>query len=641
MLSISNLSYYAGTKKIFDHASLNIGSRDAVGLVGLNGSGKTTLLRIIAGECTPDEGVVTRSNDSTIGYLNQDMLSLKSEKPIVEVVMEAFDDIVNIEHRIAALSEKISRDYDKRILNEISALQDKYELNEGYRIHSKAQEILQGVGFRNEDHTRPMNEFSGGWRMRVVLAKLLLEQPNLLMLDEPTNHLDLPAIQWLENYLKSYKGALIIVSHDQLFLNNIINITVEVASLKLNTYQGNYSFFMEQKELRTELQQNAYTNQQKMIKDTRRFINRFRAKSSKARQVQSRIKSLEKIDLIEEVSNADKLVSFRFKTRVKPGRHILQLKNITKNFDSLRIFHETGMSVEKGDKIALIGANGEGKSTLLRILANTEEYSGYRKTGHNVTIAFYAQHQLESLNLGNDLITELADTGSQRTDIELRTLLGCFLFSGDEIYKKIKVLSGGEKARIALAKVILSDANFLLLDEPTNHLDYYSIGILKNALVQYDGTYVLVSHDRQFIEDVCNKIWYIRDYQVKEYPGKLSEYLASGLKNPVPALSPKSTLPKKPHVKRMPIKRNDQKEYQKKERALKKTIGEIDQVLEQLEVSKKNIETDLGKTENYADQVKLAELITKLNEVNREIELKQKAWMETFNELEKFSSGNF
>jgi ATP-binding cassette subfamily F protein 3 len=398
---------------------------------------------------------------------------------------------------------------------------------------------------------------------------------------------------------------------------------------------------MEQKELRTEVQRNAYTNQQKMIRDTQRFIDRFRAKSSKARQVQSRLKSLEKIDLIEGVSDSDKSVSFRFKTRIKPGRHILQLKNITKNFDSIQVFHETGISVEKGDKIALIGANGEGKSTLLRILANTEEYSGCRKTGHNVTIAFYAQHQLESLNLGNDLITELADTGAQRTDIELRTLLGCFLFSGDEIYKKIKVLSGGEKARIALAKVILSDANFLLLDEPTNHLDFYSIGILKNALVQYDGTYVLVSHDRKFIEDVCNKIWYIRDYQVKEYPGKLSEYLSSGHKNQAPALSSKSTSPKKPHLKPILVKRNDHKEYQKKEKALKKIIGDIDQTLEQLEVSKKNIETDLGKTENYADQIKLSDLITKLNEVNRDIELKQKVWMETFNELDKLSSGNF
>jgi ATP-binding cassette subfamily F protein 3 len=641
MLSIANLSYYIGSRTIFENTSFHINEGDKVGLVGLNGSGKTTLLRIINSESLPDIGQISKTRDCTIGYLNQDLLSLGSSQPILEFVMEAYRDIINLEHRINLISEQLVHDHDPKLINELAILQDSYEIQGGYRIHSNAQEILEGIGFKTEDLTRPINEFSGGWRMRVILAKLLLEKPMLLMLDEPTNHLDLPSIQWLEEYLKSYKGALILVSHDQQFLNNIVTSIIEVSSQKLNLYQGNYYFYREQKELRSEVQRNAYVNQQKMIKDTERFIERFRAKSTKAKQVQSKIKALGKIDLVDEVTDTDKSISFNFRFKTNPGRSIIQLKDVSKHYDSVDIFQKTDAFVEKGNKIALIGANGKGKSTLLRILGGIESFEGERKIGHNVSFSFYAQHQLEALHLENDLITELSQAGSSRTENELRTLLGCFLFSGDDIYKKIKVLSGGEKARVALAKVILSDANLLLLDEPTNHLDFFSIDILKRALQQYQGTVVLVSHDRQFIEDVCNKIWYIEKFKIKEYPGKLSEYLYSQqLKIKSNIITPSNTAGKKTNKNTL-ADRVEQKEYKKELRSLKKGIDDIDAEIKDLEKAKEEIESSLSDPTVYTDSSKVTDLTTRLSAIEKNIDDLQIRWIEAYNKLEKMSAGGF
>ncbi|NQZ78024.1 MAG: ABC-F family ATP-binding cassette domain-containing protein, partial [Ekhidna sp.] len=374
------------------------------------------------------------------------------------------------------------------------------------------------------DLSRPLSEFSGGWRMRVMLAKLLLEKPSLLMLDEPTNHLDLPSIQWIENYLQSYEGAYIIVSHDREFLNRTVNKIVEVSQADLHVYSGNYDFYEEEKALRNELQQNAFENQQKKIKEAERFIERFKAKATKASQAQSKMKMLEKMERVEEVVDENMKVNFRFNFKTKSGRHVKRLENISKSYGSLDILKNTSIGIERGDKIALIGANGKGKSTLLRIVAETEQYEGKVQTGHNVLNSFYAQHQLESLGVQNDLLEELKQAGTGKSELELRSVLGCFLFSNDEVFKKIKVLSGGEKSRVALAKTLISEANFLLLDEPTNHLDMMSVSILVQALQQYEGTLLLVSHDRHFISQVANKIWYIENQEVKEYPGTYQEF---------------------------------------------------------------------------------------------------------------------
>ena len=360
--------------------------------------------------------------------------------------------------------------------------------------------------------------------MRVMLAKLLLEKPSLLMLDEPTNHLDLPSIEWVENYLRNYDGAVLIVSHDRQFLDNVINKTVEVTFQQLVTYEGNYSFYLKEKEVRQEMQQNAYENQQQKIRQTERFIERFRAKYTKARQVQSRIKALERMDIVEEVVNDAAAVNFRFQFRQQPGRFIVTLKDISKSYGSLNLLSDTSATIERGDKIALIGANGRGKSTLLRIVYGNEPIEGERTIGYNVIPAFYAQHQLEDLHVENEILEELKQAGSGKTEQELRNVLGCFLLSDEDVFKKIKVLSGGEKSRVALAKTLISEANFLLLDEPTNHLDFISENILIQALQQYQGSFITVSHNRHFVSQVANKIWYIENRQIKEYPGTYEEY---------------------------------------------------------------------------------------------------------------------
>jgi ATP-binding cassette subfamily F protein 3 len=391
-------------------------------------------------------------------------------------------------------------------------------------MQAKAEEVLEGIGFSTADLHRPLKEFSGGWRMRVILAKLLLEQPSLLMLDEPTNHLDLPSIEWVENYLRNYPGAVIIVSHDRRFLDNVITKTVEVTNQQLITYEGNYSFYISEKEQREEIQQNAFENQQQKIRQSERFIERFRAKASKARQVQSRVKALERMDLIEEVVNDTAAVNFRFTFNQPSGRHVITLNEVSKSYGDIKIMQHTTAAIERGDKIALIGANGKGKSTLLRILFGTEPVDGERISGYNVITGFFAQHQLEALHVENEVLEELKQEGSGKTEQELRNVLGCFLFSDEDVFKKIKVLSGGEKSRVALAKTLISEANFLLLDEPTNHLDFISENILIQALQQYKGTFVVVSHNRHFVSQIANKIWYIENHEIKEYPGTYEEY---------------------------------------------------------------------------------------------------------------------
>jgi ATP-binding cassette subfamily F protein 3 len=360
--------------------------------------------------------------------------------------------------------------------------------------------------------------------MRVMLAKLLLQKPALLLLDEPTNHLDLPSIEWVEKYIHDYEGSIVVVSHDRYFLDRTIDNIAEVSGAKITLYPGNYSFYMEEKALRNEIQKGAFENQQSQIRQTERFIERFKAKASKAKQVQSRVKALDRIDIIDDVIDEKAKVNFKFNFGTEPGRFILFLEHISKAFGEKVILKNTSATINRGDKIALIGANGKGKSTLLRIISGTEKIDGERRTGHNVIESFFAQHQLESLTVENTLIDELKATGTTKTEMELRSVLGCLLFSGEEVFKKIKVLSGGEKSRVALAKVLISEANFLLLDEPTNHLDMQSVNILIQALQQYEGTYVVVSHDRYFVTNIANKIWYIEDHEIKEYPGTFDEY---------------------------------------------------------------------------------------------------------------------
>lgn len=629
MLSISNLDYFIGERVLFESAQLHIKPKDKIGLVGLNGTGKTTLLRIIHGEITPDGGEVSKSNDCTIGYLNQDLLSFQSRESIVAVAMDAFKEAVAYEIRIEHLIHELENNYTDKLVHDLATAQEKYEALGGYTLQSQAEEILEGVGFKTSDLHRPLSEFSGGWRMRVMLAKLLLEKPSILMLDEPTNHLDLPSIQWVENYLKNYEGAVVLVSHDKIFLDNTISKIVEVSNYKLNSFSGNYSFYMEEKALRDEIQQNAFLNQQQKIKQTEQFINRFRAKSTKARQVQSRVKSLERMDKVEGVASESAAVSFNFKFSQQSGRHVKRLENITKSYGNQKVLLPSNINVERGDKIALIGANGIGKSTLLRIITNNEPHGGKVETGHNVIPAFYAQHQIEALNIENEILDEMKQAGTKKLEQELRMVLGCFLFSGDDVFKKIKVLSGGEKSRVALAKTLISEANFLLLDEPTNHLDIVSVNILIQALQQYEGTFVLVSHDRHFISEVANKIWYIEGQHIKEYPGTYAEYETWRKKNEAKEArietAQKDTLNVKQENKK--TKGSSKPSNENQIAKLKKEMETIEKGIESMEFEISMAEEKMSDPEVYSDLEKLAEanknyeaLKVKLEERNTEWE---------------------
>ncbi|NBW34874.1 MAG: ABC transporter ATP-binding protein [Cytophagia bacterium] len=587
MISITNLSYFIGGRALYENANMFIKPKDKIGLIGLNGRGKSTLLKIIHGEYTIDAGSVSKSNDCTIGFLNQDLLSYQSDDAIVTVAMEAFKEAVDTQRQIEQLLHKLETEYSDEMVEKLTSLQEKFERLDGYSMQAKAEEILEGIGFTTQDLHRPLREFSGGWRMRVMLAKLLLEKPSLLMLDEPTNHLDLPSIEWVENYLRNYEGAVMVVSHDRYFLDNVTTKTVEVTQGQLITYEGNYSFYLEEKELRKEIQNGAYENQQAKIRQTERFIERFKAKATKARQVQSRVKALDKLELIEEVVDDTAAVNFRFRFKQQPGR----------------------------------------KSTLLRIISGTEPIEGERTLGYNVIQGFFAQHQLESLKLDNEIIEEMKQAGSGKTEQELRNVLGCFLFSDDDQYKKIKVLSGGEKSRVALAKTLISEANFLLLDEPTNHLDFISENILIQALQQYEGSFVVVSHNRHFVSQVANKIWYIEDKQIKEYPGTYDEYEYWRKQQAVITTPVKIQAPTEPKIeKKQEAPKSDNNQSRLK--SLEKEMKKVEADLEVLQKQKEAVELKMTDPAVFGNFNELQKLQQELAIINQKLEATNKKWDE-------------
>lgn len=628
MVTVQDLTYHIGSRVLYKDLSLHIKPKDKIGLIGLNGTGKSTLLKLLAGKYSAENGTITRSNDCSIGLLDQDQLSYHSNESILSVAMEAFEKVLEIERNINDLIKNMEENYHEDQVHKLTKLQEKFETMEGYKVQAKAEEVLEGMGFDTSDLSRPLSEFSGGWKMRVVLARLLLQKPSLLLLDEPTNHLDLPSIEWFENYLLNYDGAVIIVSHDRRFLNSIVNRIAEINNKRLDLYEGNYDFYLEEKAQRQEIQKNAYQNQQQMIKQTERFINRFRAKASKARQVQSRIKALERMDKVEDIKETNESIYFKFNLKERSGRQVINLSNISKSYNDIEIFSNTSAQIHRGDKIALIGANGKGKSTLLRIINGNEPFEGKREEGYNLRKAFYAQHQLESLNPGNQIIEELKQTGSHKTEMELRTLLGCFLFNDDDVFKKIKVLSGGEKSRVALAKTLISEANFLILDEPTNHLDFLSENILVQALQQYEGSCIMVSHNRYFISEIANKIWYIENKQIKEYPGTYPEfdYWWKNIRN---TDTQKEKIKKevennKKSKSRKKIKVPDSKE----QKSIKEKIELLEEKINKLELKKSVLEEEMGKPEVFSDHEKLFSVNQEYEAIKTMIIQAEKSWDE-------------
>jgi ATP-binding cassette subfamily F protein 3 len=526
LAGLTNVTFEFGSRALMENATWHIQPGERIGLIGYNGTGKSTILKLFVGEYLPSAGTVEKSKNTSIGYLHQDLLSFDTNDSIFEVALSAFERVQQLEKEIDILGKELEKTGDEKTLHDYTDKLHELETLGGYNIHHKTEEILQGLGFANSDLKRPYKEFSGGWRMRVLLAKMILQQPDLLLLDEPTNHLDLPSIEWLEKYLLSYPGSVVIVSHDKYFLNRMVTKIVELYQQQLHIYSGNYDFYEREKATRMELMQKAYENQQDYIRQNERLVERFRAKASKAAMAQSLIKKLDKLERIEEPELERPNIRINFRLDKTPGKVLVELNHITKAFGENLIVKNSSAEIERGDKIALIGANGKGKSTLLRIIAGIETFEGNRKWGHNIEESFYAQHQLEALDVNHTVIDEMMQAGSQKTELELRSLLGCFLFSGDDVEKKIKVLSGGEKARVALAKTIISKANFLLLDEPTNHLDMHSCELLIESLNKYEGTFVLVSHDRYFVSKTANKIWEIVDHEIKEFKGGYEEYVA-------------------------------------------------------------------------------------------------------------------
>ena len=641
MIAINNLTFEIGARALYDEANWHIKPGEKICLIGANGTGKTTLLKMIVGEYKPTSGTISMAKDLTMGYLNQDLLSYSSDKNILHVAMEAFERQNQLHDEIENLLQKLETDYTDDLLHKLSDKQHEFELLDGYNIEYKAHEILAGLGFTEADTHRKLSEFSGGWRMRVMLAKILLQAPDILLLDEPTNHLDLPSIQWLEDYLKAFEGAVIIVSHDRWFLDKVINRTVEARKGKLTVYAGNYTFYLEEKAQREEIQRGEFKNQQSKIKQEERLIERFRAKASKAKMAQSRIKALDKLERVDDVDDDNPTVNFSFRFSKQSGRHVVTLENLTKKYPAIDILNGGEALIEKGDKIALIGANGKGKSTLLRIIAGADkDFTGKSETGHNVTQTFFAQHQLESLHLEHQILQELQSFAPKHNETELRSILGSFLFTGDDVFKKIKVLSGGEKSRVALAKALTADANFLVLDEPTNHLDMASVNILIQALQQFEGTLIVVSHDRYFLDNVANKIWFIENQKIKVYPGTYAEYDEWNAKRkieqknaPAPKVVEKKEEKKPEPVKQQPHSENKHQQLKK----LNQDLAKMEEQMTDLEREVKQFETQLADDKLYSDANKSKE-VTRNYEVKKlelgAIQLKWEALAEQIMELE-------
>jgi ATP-binding cassette subfamily F protein 3 len=642
MIAINNLTFEIGARALYDEANWHIKPGEKIGLIGANGTGKTTLLKMIVGEYKPTSGTISMAKDLTMGYLNQDLLSYSSDKTILHVAMEAFERQNQLHDEIEVLLKKLETDYSDDLLHKLSDKQHEFELLDGYSIEYKAHEILAGLGFTEAETQRKLSTFSGGWRMRVMLAKILLQAPDILLLDEPTNHLDLPSIQWLEDYLKAFEGAVIIVSHDRWFLDKVINRTVESRKGKLTVYAGNYSFYLEEKAQREEIQRGEFKNQQSKIKQEERLIERFRAKASKAKMAQSRIKALDKLERVDDVDDDNPTVNFSFRFSKQSGRHVVTLENIIKKYPAIDILNGGEAIIEKGDKIALIGANGKGKSTLLRIIAGADkDFVGKAETGHNVTQTFFAQHQLESLHLENQILQELQSFAPKHNETELRSILGSFLFTGDDVFKKIKVLSGGEKSRVALAKALTADANFLVLDEPTNHLDMASVNILIQALQQFEGTLIVVSHDRYFLDNVANKIWFIEDQKIKVYPGTYAEYDEWNAKRKLEqknSPAPK-VIEKKEEKKPEPVKQQ-QPHSENKHQQLKKLnqdLAKMEEQMTDLEKAVKQFEAQLADDKLYSDANKSKEVTRNYEAKKLElgaIQMKWEALAEQIMELE-------
>lgn len=653
MLSAKDITIQYGQRYLFREVSFTVGAHDRIGLVGSNGTGKSTLLKILAGISQADSGSVNKARYVTVGYLPQEGIT-SSGKSLYEEAESAFEDVILVREELEEARQKMeeldpSAPEYMDTLEVFGELQLKLEDLDAFRIKSRIEQVLSGLGFSRDDFRRQTEEFSGGWQMRIEMAKLLLKEPSVLLLDEPTNHLDIESLQWLDEKLQTYNGAVVLVSHDRAFLDSITGRTWALGLGKLEEYSGNYTFFEKERSVRREQQLNAFRNQQQQIKQTEQFIERFRYKATKARQVQSRIKQLEKIEQIE-IEDGEEEIHFHFPQARQSGSIVVEFKNVLKSYGSKHVFSDLNYSIERGDRIAVVGVNGAGKSTFVRMLAGVEPYdSGEIATGYNVVPSYFAQHQAEELDLSSDVlgIVDSVATGDIRT--KLRTILGAFLFRGDDVFKRVSVLSGGEKSRLALAKMLLQPANLLIMDEPTNHLDMKSKKVLQEALLEYEGTFVIVSHDRAFLDPIVNKVTEFSHGSVREFRGNVSDYIykkkleadrsGTGVRE-----ARRSQTDAGERIADVSTKERRRMEAERRNvlakelKPLKDELKKVESAISRMEGRRKEIEALMSNPEFYRNGEDARKVSTEYKELESELELRYFRWSELTEEIEKITT---
>jgi len=641
MLQIQHLTYSAGGRDILRDINWTIPSGRRIALIGPNGAGKTTLLRLISGQLPPGSGQFIRPRDFSVGYLPQEEIAF-GKGSILHLAMEGRRELLEIFDRIQEIHEALEEQpaNNEPLIRKLGELEHQYSQLGGYELEHQAKKILSGLGFSESDFQRSIVSFSGGWRMRVYLARILLQQPDLLLLDEPTNHLDLPSLEWIENYLRTFTGSMIIVSHDRFFIDRLAQEIAELQLGRLTVYSGNYRFYEKQKALNEEQLIQRYMQQQEERQRLEKFINRFRYKATKAAQVQSRIKQLEKMEHIE-LPPSGKTISFKIKADSPSYKDVLHINNLWFRYDTGWVLQDINLDVYRGEKIALVGVNGAGKTTLTRLISGElQAQRGQLVLGERVHVSYYAQHQIDTLNLNKTIMEEVAATAAESFRDKLRDILGVFQFSGDDTQKTVGVLSGGEKARVSLAKIILSPCNFLIMDEPTNHLDLASKEALEQALQDYDGTLLLISHDRYFLDKLVSRVIEIDGGRLREYAGNYSFYL--NRKTEQAALAANAADPQDSQASAQK-KNKEQKRKEaearnaisKERRRLQKAIDELENAIEHLEQQKAQTEQALADPAVYQNPQQAAEMNKTYRQIQEELEAKEVLWEQAHLELEE------
>ena len=640
MISATNIFVKYGDRVLLDKINLVVQISDRIGLVGRNGAGKSTLLKIIAREITPDEGTIAIPNEGTMGFLHQEMF-LPKGKTIMEEALTAFKAVREIEDRIAEINDLFTTrtDYESesysKLLEEFSDINDRFQLMGGATMQADAERVLKGLGFKDGDMHRLTDEFSGGWQMRIELAKLLLQKPDYLLLDEPTNHLDIESIIWLEQFLKVYPGAVIVISHDKQFLNNVTNRTVEVELGKLFDYKAAYSKFMQLRQERREIQQSSFQNQQKVIAQKERTITRFMAKATKTKLAQSMQKQLNKMERIEVDSEDTAAMNINFQPAPRSGQIVVDAKGVKKSYGQLDVLDDIGLKLDRGDRVSFVGQNGQGKTTLAKILVGIEPRTGGDVTlGHNVQVGYYAQDQAEALQPNLTVLQVMENASPPEMRTKLRNILGAFLFSGEDVEKKVSVLSGGERARLALACLLLKPFNLLLLDEPTNHLDIISKDVLKQALQKYDGTLIVVSHDRDFLTDLSSRTVEFRDKKLYEHIGDINALLEKRKMDNMREVELQKSKPaKKATIPNAPKELS--KEEKQEQKKLQRSVQYAERKIEQTEEKIAKIETDMA-VDGFYESADADKVMKQYKEAQKELEEAMEEWEGLVEELEAF-----